>query len=72
MERSNSRRFRLLRTAPVCGRDAFPHAEGAHEGVGVLVSEEVCGLVEFEHRVGEVMTRKLMTSIFEDLLKTGA
>ena len=60
-----------MRLTPIAWRYAFPGAKGTSEGVWVFKAEQVCGLIQLQHRVGEVISRHLMPGFVEDSLKTG-
>jgi len=50
--------------SPASGWNSFPSAKSANEGVGVLVSEKIGGLIQLEDGVVEIVARKLVTSFF--------
>src|SRR5882672_11629038 len=57
---------------PVAWRYAFPRAKGTAKRVRVFKAEQICGLVQLQHRVGKVIPRHLMSSFIQDTLKAGA
>src|SRR6202007_819416 len=55
--------------APAGRWDPFPSAEGAHEGVSVLVSEQVSSFIQLEDGVIEIVASKLVTGFVENALE---
>jgi hypothetical protein len=63
---------RLLSSAPVGGGNPLPDAEGADEGIRILIAEKIGGFVQLKHRIGKVMAGQLVTGLLQHLLETRA
>src|SRR6266545_4040222 len=58
--------------APFAGRVALPVVECPGEGMGVLVAQEVRGLVELERRAQQVVAGQLAPRLLQQLLERRA
>src|SRR5579883_118482 len=58
-----------LGRSPLGRRRTLPLLEGAKKGVGVLVAEQVGGLVELQGRVQEVVVGQLAPRLSDELLE---
>jgi len=56
---------------PIARRYAFPGSESATERVGVFKAKQVCGLIQLQYRVGEVIPRHLVPGFIQDALEAG-
>jgi len=66
---SGSCKLGTVLSALFAGRGAFPCLEGTKEGVGMLVTEEVCNRVEINGTVPEVVTCQFAAVILHHSLK---
>ena len=62
----------LVQDSPFTWRSTFPHLEGAEEGLGIFVTQQVGGLIQFHRAMLEVMLCQLAPRIFHHLLKRDA
>jgi hypothetical protein len=49
-----------MRLTPITGRHAFPGAKGATERVRIFETKQVCGLIQLQDGVGEVVPSHLV------------
>lgn len=55
---------------PIAWRYSFPHAESPAERIWILEAEQICGLVQLEDGVGEIIPCHLVAGLIEYTLKT--
>src|SRR5271165_7334568 len=61
-----------LGLSPILRWHPLPSTESPPEGIGILVTKEVCSLRQFQHRIAEVIPGHLMSSFIQDPLIVGA
>ena len=56
---------------PIAWRYAFPGAKGTTKRVRVFKAKQICGLIQLQYGIGEVISRHLVSSFIQDPLEAG-